>query len=338
MQVDVTVMGDPEGGYYMGLPDEEWWNKPLSQRPHVALQVDEDWRFVDILREAGRRSGVPTRYDRDGNEHLPSYVSFVDPADTSGETMVGMSLTVVLVDDVGGAVFDVGVGEALYGDLLRSAAAGALEGDPRRPVLVLFSGWGDGPGLDWAEALAALQLAGPVLQHLATADGVLGALERIKDLVQRIAHRLHLRHEVEQLRWRDWEQAGATYPISVNQLVGDRTWGAQRLAALLRCRVGEAEAFLAGRGYRYDSLTQLWRAPRSVWGKQVTAPRQTSREDELLVTIVDAAEYATFATQGTDARKQAVDEAITKVLRHFATTGEVRPLLDLNNSDAPTGE
>lgn len=184
--VEVVVLGEPTRGYVSGFPDDEV-DRPIAEFSTATFEVDADALFIDVLREGGRRAGVPIDYENEFHTHLPSYFSFVDP---SGEWIIPWSMSVPVLDQHGQAVWGNTLGNLRYGDVMQAAEASLFLADPRRPVLVLYTDFGDGPGLSWPEVLEGLEVAVKWLVIAATADGVINMGSRARRLIRRAAARI----------------------------------------------------------------------------------------------------------------------------------------------------
>jgi hypothetical protein len=191
----------------------------------------------------------PRNRNPDGRfeEHL-RFAAFVRPGDEEAGPAVLRHKDfhlrrVATVDLRGRARWDVHPLEAPIGDLLRAGDAGLLDGDPRRPYLILAVPAGD-PGA-FSATWGALEEAFDVLW---TAMSIAGTGYSAAQGLQAMRDRFGKAKNVVEARSGDWDRRGAR-PSDLPTVLVARPRTPAEAAALLGCVEAEAEALMWGLGF-----------------------------------------------------------------------------------------
>jgi hypothetical protein len=301
IEVVVAVIGDPRGYpangpvLYDVLP-EKYWSVPYSARDKVTLQVEPDETLGDVLRRAALHWSTM----------VGAHVAFYRPED-EGSPPRRMGPVVPLIDEHGRVTFGHYFGDVRYVDLLRSADAGALDGDPRRPYLILQPGIGNGVLPDWHTIQTIWQTVEYVATALATAGGAGAALLGAKKAtIDRLRKRAKDTQAVVAEKSEDWVSRNGE-PYDFGEWLDDRPWLPAEIAPLLACTEGEAEAVLWAFGFA-PSESGLW--------------RKNATEEARL-----CAETTRLAVQGYthEASEAELRAVIRDEIEHYLTENEARP-------------
>jgi hypothetical protein len=260
VNITVAFIGDPEAPFDRLAPEAEW-NRPYAERRKVALKVSLEQSLAEILEAAADRMGLAPGSDSYTSRFRATHngIAFYKAEDESGfapryvPRFLLSELT--LVDKQGRAIFGVSDLRAVrFRDLLEAADAGTLHGDPYRPYLIIEPPYGDWVGPDWPTLLEGLKVTWQVLEHVATAGGVLAFGKLVADEVR---GRLQRGREAVAAN-PQWAQR-RTMPYQFVALVRSRDWKTDELAPLLDCTGPDAEAVLFALGFSYDAQAEVWR-------------------------------------------------------------------------------
>ena len=316
VDVEVVIFGRPQDGYILGFPSGEEFDRPLGDRTAVSFAARRDERLVDVLRRGGRTAGVAIAAET--HDGWPSYFSFIA---RDGSKIVPWRHSVPILNDQGHAVWGTPAHGLLYGNVLDSAEAGLFPGDPRRLVLLLYGGFGDGPGVSWDEMLASLAIAGQVLEHMATAGGVVGLLEYGRRVAARTAAKVERRRRATESSWSDWSNRGA-WPEDIRQLIY-QPWTAKALGTRLGCSTKDAVALLDGHGATYDEITGVWNP--SQHRLELLDEPVPAGEGELVEALVWAAIMDRERPhQNSDQLPRLTDE-MSRILQYWVDHGAIPP-------------
>lgn len=262
LNVEVALVANPAAPFEPGPIDGSFYAQRYDQRTKVSFQVEEEDSLASALERAATLMNLRPPDDSwmtgrfDATHRL---VLFHKPEDEHGPILRSRARVLfgelTLVDKHGRAIFGVNdLTTVRFLDLLRSAEAGTIEGDPVRPYLILDDGWGDAPPVDWAAMQLGLEIAWEVAKVLAVATGaVTGLVQARKWLVQRLDRgRAALRANPE------WAQRGYR-PDQFESLLASREWDPGDAARLLGCTAEQAEGTLFVLGYVLDETSQRWR-------------------------------------------------------------------------------
>jgi len=155
--ITVALVGDPANPF--APPYEEFfereWARPYAAREKVELDVEESETLGEVMTRAAAAWSVEVPEDWAGPI---AFVGFYRPEDE--ERFHGWQSSITLVDEHGRAIWNNYWKDVRYGDLLRAADAGVLEGDPLRPYLILHAEIGN--GLIVAESILLAVIGGGV--------------------------------------------------------------------------------------------------------------------------------------------------------------------------------
>jgi hypothetical protein len=242
LRVVVALVGDPQS---------EAFDFTASQRPYrelqkLELEAHEDETLGSVLGRAAARLGADLTWIADWETGItgPAFVAFYRSQDEERGPQPWLTL-ITLVDGDGHAIWNVPFARVPYSELLRSAEAGALEGDPLRPYLILHPPAGDGLAASWELLVNLWDLAYYVLDHIEVA---ITAGIGITAIADRIRRQIRNGREVVQCRFGQWrERAGD--PATVATLLANRPRSTPDVARLLDCSEEEAEAILWAFGF-----------------------------------------------------------------------------------------
>jgi hypothetical protein len=298
LDVVVALIGVPEGEGDL-LPEGERL-RPYAQRRTVHLEVDSSDDYNQVLQAAATAMGVRLS----GNLH-----AFYQPRDERPHDEWQWSVAIPLVDEEGRARWAFPFETPIpYVELLRSAEAGALPGDPLRPYVVLVPAIGDGILPAWHDVLQVFDVLLKVLGGFAALEGAAQAKERAQRLLSRGQR---ARKTIDRLSV-GWDARGAD-PWVFSQWLDDRPWLPEDIAPLLDCSPEQAEAVLWAFGFAKTDLG-LWR-------------RCADTEAELLwryeQTIINTAVHAGSTAQ--------IEETVRDIIGDYLESGEV-PNMDMSRT------
>jgi hypothetical protein len=313
MEAEVALIANPAAPFKPGPIDASFYAQPYSQRRRVTLEVEEKESLASVLERAAATMNLRPPNDPWLGGHFDAAhrkIAFYKQADengpirrSKGRLLLG-ELTVV--DRDGHAIFGVhDLRTVRVSDLLRSAEAGTIEGDPLRPYLILDDGWGDAPPADWATVHAGLEVAWEVLKAAAVITGAAtGAMKAREWLLERLGRsREALQANTE------WAQRGYR-PDQFESLLLTRTWQTAELAGLLGCTEEQAEGVLWTLGYAFNEEDGTWESDEAEGG-------------EIMRAIVTGIGYAAHTGGDWEARFQAW-------MSRFIEEGEPPPLETLD--------
>jgi hypothetical protein len=161
---------------------------------------------------------------------------------------------VTTVDEEGCAIWGRYWKAVPYSDLISAAEAGALDGDPFRPYLVIQPEVGNGLGVDWPTVINLWDLAYYVLDRAAVfIAGRIGA----KMVIDRLRARTRGGRDVTSHRYREWRARGAN-PYSLRTFLAEQPRTSADVARLLGCSREEADAVLLALGFSQAEGSDEW--------------------------------------------------------------------------------
>jgi hypothetical protein len=255
VKVIVALVGD-EHVFDAGFDPDAVYHEPYELQRKVELDVSDTETLTEVLRRAAERFRVP---------YSVTSVAFYrgDPQ----ETEIRSTWFVVVPDSEGRATWQ-SFKKVPYGDLMRAAEAGVVDGDPLRPYLVLAPQTGNGVLIDWQTYVERFKVFREVCEVL----GVPGALYATWDVASRLMRRSREAEQALEQHTGRWRSAGAD-PYTFNEWLNDKTWHSADLGILLGCTQAEAEAVLWSFGFAP--------APSGVWR------RGENEEARMLATNVE---------------------------------------------------
>jgi hypothetical protein len=233
------------------LPPEEL-ARPYAERSTVMVEVSDDEKLGSFLTEAARQLGVSS--DRE-YPYEPSHVGFYRPEDATTTPPVFAAVLPVL-DGNGQARWTWRIREVTYGQVLESAEAGAIYGDPRRMHFALVPQVGNGVMPDWPAVVHVFQLLKQVLEAMAIPGGIAASYALIRD---RLRKKSENALEVLGEHSFAWRERGAD-PHTLDIWLDERPWDPRTLGNLLGCSDAEAEAVLWAFGFGRGGDGQWHRA------------------------------------------------------------------------------
>lgn len=243
------------------FPDEEAFSTPYADRDKVTLSVNGGDKLGDVYERASREFGVISH----GWPYTPTYVSFY----SEEHTTVPRGSWTVAVPRADGTAEWREYQEVTVDDLLRSAEAGALNGDPLRPYFIVTPQVGNGALPPWDVVVQMYEVLKQVMDLL----GAPGALYASYELLRRLRRRSSESASTMAAHSPRWQRDGAD-PYTLDEWLDDSPWHAKDLAVLLGCTEGEAEALLWAFGFG-QSPSGLWRRREDEEAKLLAGIRMT---------------------------------------------------------------
>lgn len=185
----VALVADPEAPFER-TADEEEWSRTWGSRRKAEVHAEAHDTLATILERAASQLGVGPPDGHQPATFSAAYlrIAFWQPEhDSRGITTNRSEMSELhLLDREGRLVFGVhDLRTVTAAQLLRTAEAGALEGDPLRPYLIVEAGYGDAPPVDWPTFKAALDVAYDVIQVVANVGGAAVALKLSFDAIRK---------------------------------------------------------------------------------------------------------------------------------------------------------
>jgi hypothetical protein len=249
---------------------DAWWDHFLEgengreweDRRRVVLTVADD----ETLREVFDRAvGALGAFEADWSTWTPDWSDPEHPPDPGRRTtrlmalraddsplplLERMSREITIVDDRGLGIWDVSHYDVTFGQLERSASAGALYGDPTQIYLFIrFEPAGGGVAHSWELLLQAWEVAEAV------ARGV-GAVA-VGYKVARAVHRRLAGRVVVAEKAREWVGRNGGADFVARTLRGE-PWRPRDFAGIHGCTTQEAEQVLALFGYSPGVASEEW--------------------------------------------------------------------------------
>jgi hypothetical protein len=296
--ITVAVVGDPSDPLAPPWEDffEREWKRPYRERPTLDLVVQEDETLGEVMNRAAAELGVDVP---DGWAGPVAFIAFYKPEDEQ-EGLHSWTSTITLVDDSGRAVWNNYWKDVQYRALLRAADAGALDGDPRRPYLILHAEIGNGLLADWHTLVNLWDLAWYAIERVGIAYAAYEAAVRA---AQGLRNRIHRGREVVRQHHSEWQERGGD-PSALAAFLAQRPMTTDEVARFLGCTNAEGEAVLWAFGLAPDESGR-WR------------PRATD-EAKMLAQVFE------LIVQGYSHFE--LEREFRQTVEHFVKTGEVRPI------------
>lgn len=235
------------------MASEDEWRRPWIQRRTTQVTADTSDTLAVVLERAAEQLDVQPPADHHTKRYSgrSARIAFWRPEhDERGITADRSAMHELNVIDHEGrlrfGVYDLRT--ITVEQVLRSAQAGVIDGDPLRPYLVVEVGYGDAPPIDWPTFKAALDVAYDVVQVVASVGGAAAVLKLSLDSLKR---RIKRGQESLDLNWTEWSQRSQR-PDQFASLLRLRPWTREQLAALLGCREQDADGILWAFGFEAD--------------------------------------------------------------------------------------
>jgi hypothetical protein len=307
MTVDVTValVGDPDSPP-PGPIDEPEWQRAWDDRAKVTLLVEDDETLSEVIDRAATAFGCQPWISTLSPAHTFAWVAFDDAAATT-PLYTRKIYDFTLVDSHGEAVFGIHDFHLIpYGQIIRSAEAGLVPGNPRRLYIIRQIPQGDfGTGVSWQTLLELYALIRIALDVVSTTE----------DLKDRTASAARIiRKGIDGFRRHSprWGQRN-TRPEQIRKLVRTRAWSSEQLSALLACPEIDLADVLALLGFERDSSDGTWKERRR--GQE---PLLDDLEDELREGDYKALDW-------TIDNQQLLTDRVGEIVRHGREV-EARPI------------
>ena len=300
MRITVALLGVL--GEDLGFVPEDQWVLPWGERQQIELEVEDSESLRAVKNRALAEFGLPVPdWAADLSGAYP-FVSFDGDAHEDGRPW--LHTTLALVDDQGRAVWGVhDFGLVPYAQLVASAHAGVVRGDPTRLLVATLHPQGNGLYVDWDSLMYAWETAFTVLEHVAA---IAGAAEGVRRLRGTLKDRLQRGRGALERNKPRWGQRGAD-PLDLVYLLRSRDWATADLARVLDCSQDDVEALLVSFGWLDEDGDERWEP----------ADEDAAR---LLRKIIDEAEYANEARHG-----QRAGERFRERVTHVIETGDALP-------------
>ena len=247
-----ALLGDPTLSRFDQLPQSEW-SKSYAERQRVVVTVmlDAPLRQATQLAVEALRIAAPGDYSDAG-----VFYAFYRPSDIDGilPAWGRISTTVTLATADGSAEWNHQAGSTTIGQLIEADDAEALDGDARRPYVVLCPPHGNGIFGSWQDVVNAWTVFWSLLERLDVVAGMAGLAVLLRDETRRTAVRRM--STVLAAGARRWTQRRAT-AHDLGSFLDDRPRSTESLSRLLGIPVEDVEILTVGRGFVQDS-SGLW--------------------------------------------------------------------------------
>lgn len=259
LEVTVAVFGDPTKPFGEGVTWPDEWERPYADRLKIKRSVDEGTTLEALLVDVCRELGVRHLYSDWGEvERLP-FASFYKDGDEESFQGPFESYLPLVGDDGRVTLENWDFANITFRDLVRSAGAKALHGDPLRPYLILHHPAGNGAIADWTTLVNLWDLAWHVMERLAAAGGAGAAMYAGKKLLDRARHRTRRSRDAVIAHKTQWQQQQGIHPGMLGEFLRAMPRTTEQIAGLLGCTESEAEAVCWAFGLSEDSETGQWK-------------------------------------------------------------------------------
>ena len=298
MQIEVTValVGDPKGPPPGGIDPDEW-TRPWDDRPKATLTVDADEPLSEVINRAAEEFGSLPFMATLPRWHSFGWVAFDDEAAKSPLYDRRIS-DFTLLDDHGEAVFGITDFALIpYGQIVLSAEAGLISGNPRRLYIIRQVPQGDLFGLSWETFVELYIVIRTVLDVVSTADD-------LKERTQSATRSVHRGLDALRRHVPRWGQRKGT-PDRLRKLVQTRAWSSEELSEILACPEDDLADVLTLLGFTRDSSDGAWR-------------RRKRDEEPVLADLEDEIKEGDYGDlYGDDIDKQRLlHDRVSEIARH----------------------
>lgn len=252
--VTLAVIGGHDGLFNAPFANQGY-ELPYASRKKVELEADGSETLKSLFDRAITELGVGIGHGERAADTL-AFGAFYKPEDDGGlDNRRFLHLhDLTTVDEEGRAVWGRPYTAVTLNELLRAEGAGALDGDPLKPYLILQPPAGNGVLATWALLIVGLQILKTIL---ATASDIEGGLQ-LQERLERRHDRVDRGERAVSEYYLRWGERGARPDNFSDLLYHSQTWSPEDLAALLDCPITSAEAILEAFGYARDEVG-LWR-------------------------------------------------------------------------------
>jgi hypothetical protein len=276
------------------FPPDEIWAMPFDKRPQTEVLAADDDTLGQVLTRGLAALGYASR---GLIAFLPSSIGFWRPEDEVGR-LGGTTYVLAVVQHDGSAVWRM-YSEVTVHELMTSARAGAVNGDPTRIYAVMIPPIGNGLLPAWPDLIHMLTIAKTALEVLALPGAVVATHAAISRWRRQSAGAV----KAIETRSPTWADRGLD-PYFFDRWLDDQPWQVDDLAVLLGCTTAEAEAVLWSFGFAAAS-SGLWR-----------------RDDDEEATMLSRLTTDLIGTTTVGATDAQIDAEVTRRFRHLATTGK----------------
>jgi hypothetical protein len=242
-EVTVALVGDRNAPPPGAISPADF-KTPWENREKVTLHVDEHESLHAVLtRAAGELDCPPFDSLIPEDSTLVEPFFFVAWHDDNERVPLEarMDFELTLVDENGEAVWAITEKRDIpYRQIVASATAGVLDGDPFKLYLIRRYPQAGGVSADWELLVQALEAGWRVVEGLGASYGAYEAWRRVRE---RLAGRDALARRMPR-----WAQRNARTE-HLREILGGKPWKPRELATVLGCTTGEAEQILGVFGY-----------------------------------------------------------------------------------------
>lgn len=259
LDVTVAVFGDPSQPFGEGVPYPEEWRRPYAERLTIQRRVEPNANLGDVLIDVARELGVSYSDPEWGELERIPFVSFYKEGDED-EFQGPFESYLPLVDERGRVTFNNwDFNEVSFAQLVRSAEANALQGDPLRPYLILHYEVGNGVIADWPTLVNLWDLSWYVLDRIAVVGGAVGAFVGAKMMIERLRDRTRSGRDAVAAHATQWRDEQGLHPGMLGSFLRATPRTTTQIAGLLGCSQAEAEAVCWAFGLTQDEATGQWK-------------------------------------------------------------------------------
>lgn len=259
LDLTVAVFGDPSKPFGEGVPYPDEWRRPYAERLKTQRRVDRKTTLGAVLLDVVRELHVRYADPEWGEVERIPFVSFYKEGDER-EFQRPFESYLPLVDELGRVTFNNwDFNEISFDQLVRSAEANALQGDPLRPYLILHYEVGNGVIADWPTLVNLWDLAWYVLDRIAVVGGAAAATVGAKAMIERLRDRTRRSREAAAARGKQWRDEQGLHPGMLGSFLRHTPRTTSQIAGLLGCSEAEAEAVCWAFGLSEDQETGQWK-------------------------------------------------------------------------------
>ena len=303
MTFTVALVGS-RTNWQAGLDHPHDWQIPYGERPKVEVEADENEPLRAVLRRAASAFEIEPIPSDEGFDPWtwddPAFIAFYHPERDAEFGQLRHEVT--LLDENGHVRWTFDWLDEPVREYLKAGEAGILDGDPRRPYLLLQPGIGNGILVDWPTFIELWRLWWDIADKAA----IVGGLLALREYLRRKPTVADDAPGVTESHYADWERNGAR-PDNFAAFLGQRPWHLEDLADAIGSTPAEAEALLIGFGHERNSA--------GLWVPGTSEPAKLLRGQ---------AEFIIHA--GMTTRRDAVEQVLRERLEGLERDGSTPPL------------
>ena len=240
VKLTVAVVGSPETTWEGGLVHPDDWDVPYAERAKVEIDVPEDTPLGHALQAAAVELGVPGPPWEPNKAYRPAFVAFY--REDRDRDFGRLRSEVSLLDEDGRVRWTHSWRDELISEYLCAGNAEVLDGDPRRPYLVLQPEIGNGVLADFPTFVELWKLWWEIANKVAIVAGIYAAWDLLKRKPR--PRKPTDSPEIVEGHYAEWKRNGGR-PDNLLDFLGQRPWHEEDLAHALGCTSDEAEALLS---------------------------------------------------------------------------------------------